>query len=214
MAQSASGKEGRGGDRRAPSSRSPAHAYDLGSGRRSPFFRVICADVPGFGRSYIPPDADDSRHSSKRENAAALVELRRQLGHQTFHAVGHDRGTYTAFRMAMNHPDIVRKLVVVDCLPILEHLERADWKFAPGLVPLVLLRAAGKGGARDLGRPAGRVTISSRRECPLMEPFELAGDFSKRHSELAEYMPATSVIKRSSRSRGADFFSRPGSARC
>ncbi len=93
-------------------------------------FTVICPDVPGFGRSYVPPDAADSRHSSKAEKAIALVELMRRLGHNEFFALGHDRGSLTAFRMAMNHPEVVRKLIVVDCIPVLEHLERADWKFA------------------------------------------------------------------------------------
>ena len=96
----------------------------------SPNFTVICPDVPGFGRSYIPPDTSDSRHSSKREKAAALIELMQLLGHEIFDVVGHDRGSYSAFRMAMDHADQVRKLIVVDCLPVLEHLERADWQFA------------------------------------------------------------------------------------
>lgn len=93
-------------------------------------FTVVCPDLPGFGRSYIPGDAPDSRHSSKRAKAAALVELMARLGHRSFHVVGHDRGSLTAFRMAMEHQDVVQRLITVDGLPVLEHLERADWKFA------------------------------------------------------------------------------------
>ncbi len=52
------------------------------------------------------------------------------LGYDCFSVVGHDRGSYPAFRMAMDWPDVIQRLVVVDCLPIIEHLERADWKFA------------------------------------------------------------------------------------
>ena len=85
--------------------------------RLSPFLHVVCPDLPGFGRSYVPPDADDSRHSSKREKAAALIELMQQLGHKNFDVVGHDRGSYSAFRMAMDNTDLIRKLVVIDCLP-------------------------------------------------------------------------------------------------
>ena len=96
----------------------------------APSFTVICPDVPGFGRSYLPPDTPDSRHSSKREKAKSLVELMKRLGHETFFLVGHDRGSLTAFRMAMDNPDAVQKLVTVDGLPVLEHLERADWRFA------------------------------------------------------------------------------------
>jgi haloacetate dehalogenase len=93
-------------------------------------FTVVCPDLPGFGHSYIPPDAPDSRNSSKREKAAALVDLMRRLDFQTYVVLGHDRGSLTAFRMAMDYPEVVEKLIVVDCLPVLEHLERADWKFA------------------------------------------------------------------------------------
>jgi haloacetate dehalogenase len=96
----------------------------------APSFTVICPDLPGFGRSYVPADAPDSRHSSKRAKAAALVQLMSRLGFDEFVLVGHDRGSLTAFRMAMDYPEVVKKLVLVDGLPVLEHLERADWTFA------------------------------------------------------------------------------------
>lgn len=96
----------------------------------APSFTVVCPDVPGFGRSYVPPDTPNSIHSSKREKAAALVDLMARLGYSRFHVAGHDRGSLTAFRMAMDHPAAVTKLATVDGLPVLEHLERADWKFA------------------------------------------------------------------------------------
>lgn len=96
----------------------------------APSFTVICPDLPGFGQSFVPLDTPDSRFSSKREKADVLVELMQELGHRTFSVVGHDRGSYTAFRMAMDHPEVVEKLITIDCVPILEHLERADWKFA------------------------------------------------------------------------------------
>jgi haloacetate dehalogenase len=93
-------------------------------------FTVVCPDLPGFGQSFIPVDAPDSRHSSKRAKAAALIEMMAQLGHQNFSVVGHDRGSLTAFRMAMDYPEKIRQLIAVDGLPVLEHLERADWRFA------------------------------------------------------------------------------------
>ncbi|EJB06104.1 putative hydrolase or acyltransferase of alpha/beta superfamily [Rhizobium leguminosarum bv. trifolii WSM597] len=98
--------------------------------RLAPSFMVVCPDLPGFGESYVPPDSSDSRHSSKDAKAAAMMELMNRLGHDEFFLVGHDRGSLTAFRMAMNHRRAVRNLIVVDGLPVLEHLERADWKFA------------------------------------------------------------------------------------
>ncbi|MBY5583110.1 alpha/beta fold hydrolase [Rhizobium leguminosarum] len=96
----------------------------------SPHFTIVCPDLPGFGRSYQPLDAPDSRSSSKRAKAEALVELMLRLGHENFAVAGHDRGSLTAFRMAMDHPDRVQRLIIADGIPVIEHLERADWKFA------------------------------------------------------------------------------------
>jgi haloacetate dehalogenase len=93
-------------------------------------FQVICPDLPGFGRSYIPVDDPQSTFSTKRAKAAALADMMHRLGHNSFFVAGHDRGSLVAFRMAMDHPELVRKLITVDGLPVIEHLERVDWQFA------------------------------------------------------------------------------------
>lgn len=93
-------------------------------------FAVVCPDLPGFGRSYIPSDTPDHIHSSKRAKASAMIELMRALGHERFAVVGHDRGAYTAFRMALDHPDSIERLAVLDAVPIIEALERCDARFA------------------------------------------------------------------------------------
>jgi len=92
--------------------------------------QVVCPDLPGFGQSYIPADTPDHSGSSKRAKASAFVELMQALGHDKFAVVGHDRGAYTAFRLTMDHPGKVTHLVVLDAVPILEALERADERFA------------------------------------------------------------------------------------
>ncbi|MDP1092140.1 alpha/beta hydrolase, partial [Klebsiella pneumoniae] len=58
------------------------------------------------------------------------VALMRKLGFERFAIVGHDRGSYTAFRTAMDHPDVITHLAVLDGVPILEALERCDVRFA------------------------------------------------------------------------------------
>ena len=52
------------------------------------------------------------------------------LGHQRFAIVGHDRGSYTAFRTAMDHPEAVSHLGILDGVPISEALDRCDARFA------------------------------------------------------------------------------------
>jgi haloacetate dehalogenase len=93
-------------------------------------FTVVCSDLRGFGKSFKPEDSVDHAGSSKRAKAVDAVELMCKLGHDHFAIVGHDRGSYVAFRAAMDHPEIITKLVVLDCVPILEALERADERFA------------------------------------------------------------------------------------
>jgi haloacetate dehalogenase len=91
---------------------------------------VVCPDLRGFGRSSKPADTPDHVGSSKRAKARDCIQLMRQLGHERFALVGHDRGAYTAFRCAMDHPDAVTRLAVLDAVPILEALERCDARFA------------------------------------------------------------------------------------
>jgi haloacetate dehalogenase len=91
---------------------------------------VVCVDLPGYGRSDKPAPTADHRPHSKRAGARHLLAAMRTLGHDVFDVVGHDRGSYYALRLALDHPQSVRKLALLDCLPISEHLDRADARFA------------------------------------------------------------------------------------
>jgi haloacetate dehalogenase len=90
---------------------------------------VVCPDLRGYGRSSLPPDAPEHAQSAKRAMADDVVALLRVLGHDRFAVVGHDRGSLVAFRTAMDHPDAVERLVVMDGLPVIEHLERLNEAF-------------------------------------------------------------------------------------
>jgi haloacetate dehalogenase len=96
----------------------------------APHFTVVCPDLRGFGQSSKPEDTPDHAGSSKRAKARDCVALMRRLGHGRFAVVGPDRGSYTAFRTVMDHPDAVTHLAVLDGVPILEALERCDARFA------------------------------------------------------------------------------------
>ncbi len=91
---------------------------------------VVCPDLRGYGRSTAPPPRPDHAQQSKRAVAGDVVALMRLLGHDRFAVVGHDRGSYVALRLALDHPAAVGSLAVVDCIPIVEHLDRADARFA------------------------------------------------------------------------------------
>jgi haloacetate dehalogenase len=91
---------------------------------------VVCPDLRGYGRSTSPQPRPDHSQASKREMALDVRTLMAELGHETFAVVGHDRGSYVAFRLAMDHPTAVSRLVLLDCVPIGEALARADAHFA------------------------------------------------------------------------------------
>ncbi|WP_183431293.1 alpha/beta hydrolase [Mesorhizobium sp. RMAD-H1] len=92
--------------------------------------KVVCPDLRGFGQSSKPADTPDHSGSSKRAKARDCVALMERLGFGRFAIVGHDRGAYTAFRTAMDHPASVSHLAILDGVPILEALERCDARFA------------------------------------------------------------------------------------
>ncbi|TQK72619.1 haloacetate dehalogenase [Nocardioides sp. SLBN-35] len=91
---------------------------------------VVCPDLRGYGGSSLPPDEPDHAQSSKRVMARDICELMTHLGHDRFAVVGHDRGALVAFRAAMDHRERISHLVVMDGLPVVEHLERTDARFA------------------------------------------------------------------------------------
>jgi haloacetate dehalogenase len=91
---------------------------------------VVCPDLPGYGMSSVPESGADHERFSKRAMAADIAGLMDRLGQRTFSVVGHDRGAYVAFRLAMDRPERVTSLVVIDAVPIGEALARADARFA------------------------------------------------------------------------------------
>lgn len=93
---------------------------------------VICPDLPGYGFSAKPAASADHAAYSKRAMAAVLLDLMRQLGFSRFGVVSHDRGARVAHRLALDAPEAVERLAVLDIVPTLEHFERTDMAFAMG----------------------------------------------------------------------------------
>jgi haloacetate dehalogenase len=100
---------------------------------------VICVDLRGYGRSGVPVSSEDHYPYSKRAMANELVAVMDKLGFAAFDLVGHDRGGRVAYRLALDHPEKVRRLAVFDVIPISEAWARADAKFALNWWPWSLL---------------------------------------------------------------------------
>jgi haloacetate dehalogenase len=95
-------------------------------------FTVICPDLRGYGGSFKPPATPDHAPYAKREMARDMVELMAHFGHKRFLVGSHDRGARVAHRLALDHPDRVLRLAVLDIVPTIEHFERTDMSFALG----------------------------------------------------------------------------------
>ena len=96
----------------------------------APDYSVVCPDLRGYGRSSKPLATEDHVTYSKRAMAEDCLRLMRELGYERFAVVGHDRGGYVAFRLAMDHPEAVSHLLIADGVPIGEALARCDAGFA------------------------------------------------------------------------------------
>jgi pimeloyl-ACP methyl ester carboxylesterase len=83
---------------------------------------VICPDLRGYGDSDKPADPDGTAYA-KRTMAADIVAVARQLGHERFALVGHDRGALVAIRAGLDHPHVVTHLASLDVLPTLDTWE-------------------------------------------------------------------------------------------
>ena len=89
-------------------------------------FTVVVADLSGYGASLRPAPADDHAPHSKRALALDQVQAMASLGHERFAVSGHDRGGRVAYRMALDHPERVSALSVLDIVPTAEVWARAD----------------------------------------------------------------------------------------
>ena len=80
-------------------------------------YTVVAADLRGYGDSSKPAGTPDHGNYSKRAMALDMVEAMQALGHSEFMLAGHDRGGRVAHRLALDHPDRVKRLVVLDIAP-------------------------------------------------------------------------------------------------
>ncbi len=85
-------------------------------------FQVIAVDLRGYGDS-DKPDATAPETYSKRNMAADIVAIAAQLGHERFALIGHDRGALVAVRAALDHPETVTHLGILDVLPTIDTWE-------------------------------------------------------------------------------------------
>lgn len=80
-------------------------------------YTVVVPDLRGYGDSSKPPGGENHVNYSKRAMALDNVEVMRHLGFERFAVVGHDRGGRVAHRLALDHPQVVTRMSVLDIVP-------------------------------------------------------------------------------------------------
>lgn len=93
-------------------------------------FTVVAADLRGYGDSDKPVGLPDHSNYAKRVMANDQVGLMKQLGFGRFAVMAHDRGARVAYRMALDHPECVDRLVTLDIAPTLAMYEKTNMEFA------------------------------------------------------------------------------------
>ncbi len=95
-------------------------------------FTIICPDIPGYGKSYKPEISKNHENYSKVNMASYINQFMSSLGFKKFYFIGHDRGARIGHRLALDYPDKVLKLILLDIIPTIEHFERINKEFAMG----------------------------------------------------------------------------------
>lgn len=92
-------------------------------------FTVVAPDLRGYGDSVGPTDPETAAYAN-RALADDMVVLMESLGFDEYRVVGHDRGARVGYRYALDHPERVRQLAVLDIVPTLETAELMDYEYA------------------------------------------------------------------------------------
>lgn len=164
---------------------------------------VVAADLRGYGDSSRPPDGDDHAGYAFRAMAADQVALMRELGHERFAVVGHDRGARVAHRLALDHRAAVTRLAVLDIVPTLHVYENVDralatayyhWFFFPQPAPVPENLIAGDpiGYLHSLLGAWGSGLAAFAPQA-LAEYERCFADPATRHAMLEDYRAAASI---------------------
>lgn len=89
-------------------------------------FRIVVMDLRGYGRSTAPKGDPAHEIYSKRAMGRDCLGVMKALGYPQFAVAGHDRGARVAYRLALDHPEAVTALAILDIIPTSLMWERMD----------------------------------------------------------------------------------------
>lgn len=165
-------------------------------------FSVVVTDLRGYGASSKPAATPDHATYSKRSMAADQHAVMQALGHPKFSVLGHDRGGRVSHRLAMDFPESVERLMVLDISPTLTMYENTSMEFAKGYwhwffliqpepVPEKMIGANPEFWLKNhMGRHAGTGIFSPER---WSEYLAGASNTDGMHAMCEDYRAAASV---------------------
>lgn len=165
-------------------------------------YTVIASDLRGYGASSKPHGHADHSTYSKRAMASDQHALMRNLGFERFFLLGHDRGGRVSHRLAMDFPESVLRLMVLDISPTLTMYENTTMEFAKGYwhwffliqpepVPETLIGANPEYWLKNhMGRHAGTGIFSPER---WLEYLSGASNPESMHAMCEDYRAASTI---------------------
>jgi len=171
--------------------------------RLAEHFTVVACDLRGYGESSKPQGAPDHANYSKRAMAADMVAVMQSLGFATFRVLAHDRGARVAHRLALDHPQAVERMALLDIAPTLAMYEQTSDAFAraywhwffliqPAPMPERLIEADPAAYVRDVmgKRSAGLAPFDPRALAEYQRCLALPG---AAHGICEDYRAAAAI---------------------
>jgi len=171
--------------------------------RLAEYFTVVACDLRGYGDSSKPQGAPDHANYSKRAMAADMVAVMQSLGFATFRVLAHDRGARVAHRLALDHPQAVERMALLDIAPTLAMYEQTSDAFAraywhwffliqPAPMPERLIEADPAAYVRDVmgKRSAGLAPFDPRALAEYQRCMALPG---AAHGICEDYRAAAAI---------------------
>jgi haloacetate dehalogenase len=155
-------------------------------------YTLVLCDLRGYGDSSKPADKPDFSQQSKRPMALDGVEVMEHLGFRQFRMVGHDRGARVGRRMAIDHPDRVLKLAVLDIVPAHYLYSHVTLEFARGYPHWFRYLLPAPGPENDLVAAAKRQAAQATNDVQR-EYLRHRVKFEMEHCMCEDYRASASV---------------------
>lgn len=153
---------------------------------------VVVPDLRGYGDSSTPEGGPDHINYSKRSMALDQVEVMNHFGFKKFPVIGHDRGGRVGHRMALDHPDVVTKLCVIDIIPTYYLYTHVTIEFVQAYFHWFNYLRAAPGPENELLAQAEARRASVTGEVPL-EYFRTTSRKENIHAMCEDYRAGASI---------------------